>query len=61
VVKFDKEESLSEKLGLLSSVVIINRNESTARLILRIKDDFNLESGSFAVFLEVAYRISQVT
>ena len=56
VVKFDKEETLSEKLGLPSSVLIINRNENTDRLVLRIKNDFDLESESFAKFLHDAYK-----
>ncbi|MDA2934806.1 hypothetical protein MYX82_10760 [Acidobacteria bacterium AH-259-D05] len=56
VVKFDKEESLSEKLGLPSSVLVTNRNENTDRLILRIKDDFDLDSESFSAFLDEAYK-----
>lgn len=56
IVKFDKEESLSEKLGLPSSVFVRNRNENTDRVQLRIKEDFNLESEPFLTFLEDAYK-----
>ena len=56
IVKFDTEDSLEEKLGLPSSVVIKKRNENTDRLILRIKEDFDLESESFSKFLDDAYK-----
>lgn len=56
IAKFDKEESLSEKLGLPSSVFIKNRNENTDRVRIRVKDDFNLESESFLKFLDTAYK-----
>ncbi|GAB4358967.1 MAG: hypothetical protein Kow006_27770 [Gammaproteobacteria bacterium] len=56
IVKFDEEDSLSEKLNLPSSVVIKNINESTDRVILRVKEDFNLESESFLHFLKAAYK-----
>lgn len=55
IVEFDKEESLSEKLGLPSSVFVKNRNENTDRVQLRVKEDFNLESQPFSAFLEDAY------
>ncbi len=56
IAKFDREESLSEKLNLPSSVVVKNRNESTDRVILRVKEDFDLESEAFAQFLSAAYK-----
>jgi len=56
IVKFDTEESLSEKLGLPSSVVVKNRNENTDRVILRIKDDIDLESEAFSKFLDDAHK-----
>lgn len=56
IVKFDKEESLSEKLNLPSSVLVKNRNENTDRVIVRVKEDFNLESETFATFLDDAYK-----
>lgn len=55
IVKFDKEESLSEKLGLPSSVLIKNRNENTDRMSIRVKEDFDLESEEFVNFLKDAY------
>lgn len=56
VQEFDKADSLAEKLGLPSSVVIEHRNESTDRIKLRIKEDFNLEDEAFLEFLEQAYQ-----
>jgi len=56
ITKFDKEESLLEKLGLPSSVFIKNRNENTDRVRIRVKDDFDLESEPFLKFLEEAYK-----
>ena len=56
IAKFDREESLSEKLNLPSSVVVKNRNESTDRVILRVKEDFDLESEAFAHFLSATYK-----
>ncbi len=52
---FDKEDSLAEKLGLPSSVLIQNRNETTDRVILRVKEDFDLDSEAFLDFLKEAY------
>jgi arsenate reductase-like glutaredoxin family protein len=56
IVKFDKEETLSEKLGLPSSVWVQKRNENNDRLRIRVKSDFNLESPEFLSFLEEAYK-----
>lgn len=56
VAKFEKEESMSEKLALPSSVFIKNRNEQTDRVFLRIKDDFDIESDEFLGFLNDAYK-----
>ncbi len=56
VAKYDQEESLSEKLNLPSSIIVKSRNESTERVILRIKDDFDLESDAFMEFLAAAYK-----
>lgn len=56
IAKFDKEESLSEKFGLPSSVFIKNRNENTDRMYIRVKDDFDLESDAFLNFLEEAHK-----
>lgn len=56
IAKFDKEESLSEKMGLPSSVFIKNRNENTDRIFIRVKEDFDLESEEFLSFLKDAYK-----
>lgn len=56
IAKFDKEESLSEKFGLPSSVFIKNRNESSDRMTIRVKDDFEIESEEFLKFLKEAYK-----
>lgn len=53
---FDKEESLSEKFGLPSSVLIQNRNEKSDRIILRLKEEFDLSNDNFKKFMEKAYR-----
>ena len=56
IVKFDREESMSEKLGLPSSVLIKNRNEISDRMYIRVKDDFKLESDEFLSFLKDAHK-----
>jgi hypothetical protein len=56
IAKFDKEDTLSEKLGLPSSVFIKNRNEKTDRMRIRMKDDFDLENEKFLNFLKEAYK-----
>jgi hypothetical protein len=56
VEEFDKGDSLAEKLGLPSSVLVQNRNEATDRVILRIKEGFNLESEAFIDFLKEAHK-----
>ncbi|MCP2519534.1 hypothetical protein NLC26_00295 [Candidatus Aminicenantes bacterium AC-708-M15] len=56
IQEFDKDESFAEKLGLPSSVMIQNRNEFTDRIILRIKEGFDLENKAFIDFLKEAYK-----
>ena len=56
IVKFDKDESMSEKLGLPSSVLIKNRNENSDRMLIRVKDDFNLEAEEFLSFLKDTHK-----
>jgi hypothetical protein len=56
IAKFDIEETLSEKFGLPSSVLVKNRNENTDRISLRVKDDFNVHSDTFLSFLKDAYK-----
>ncbi len=55
IAKFEKEESIAEKLKMSSSVIVFNINENNDRIRIRIKEDFNLESKEFLEFLEVAY------
>jgi hypothetical protein len=52
VQEFDTDDSLSEKLNLPSSINIKNRNESSDRILLRIKDDFDLTKPAFLNFLK---------
>lgn len=56
IAKFDKDESLAEKLGLPSSVIIRHRNDSEDRVRLRIKEDFKVDSKAFTDFLDKAFR-----
>ncbi len=56
VKRFDKEETLSEKMNLPSSVFIKSRNEKTDRIFLRIKEDFNMDTPEFLEFLDQAYK-----
>ncbi len=54
--RYDSDESLSEKLGLPSSVNVSRRNERTDKIRLRMKEDFDLSSESFAAFLDEAMK-----
>lgn len=56
IAKFDKEETLSEKFGLPSSVFVKARNENTDKVYLRVKEDFDLHSDKFLGFLKDAYK-----
>jgi hypothetical protein len=56
IAKFDREETLSDKLSQPSSVFIKSRNRKTDRMYIRIKEDFNLESENFLKFLKDAYK-----
>ena len=56
IVKFDKEDSLVEKLALPSSVYVKSQNENTDRVRIRVKEDFNLKSKVFIKFLNAAYK-----
>jgi hypothetical protein len=56
IAKFDKEETLSEKFGLPSSVYVKHRNENVDRINIRVKDDFDLKSEKFLNFLKDAYK-----
>ena len=58
IEEFDAEDSLSEKLNLPSSINIKNRNETTDRILLRIKDDFDLTKAEFLNFLKEAIKNS---
>jgi hypothetical protein len=57
IVKFDREDSLEEKLALPSSVNVKRRNDDvTDRVRIRVKEDFNLKSKTFIKFLDAAYK-----
>jgi len=56
VAEFDTEESLSDKLGLPSSVTVQRRNEETDRIYLRIKKKNKLTEERFLVFLKDTYQ-----
>lgn len=58
VVEFNAEDPLAEKLSLPSSLHIQNRSDSTDRIILRIKEDFDVEAEYFVEFLQEAYEAS---
>ncbi|MBD0377455.1 MAG: hypothetical protein ICV51_17725 [Flavisolibacter sp.] len=51
IEEFDSDDSLSEKLNLPTSIDIKNRNETSDRILLRIKDDFDLTKPAFLNFL----------
>lgn len=55
IAKFDKEESLSEKMGLPSSVFVKNSNDKADRVLIRVKEDLDLGSEAFLAFLDKAY------
>lgn len=57
VVKFDKDETMSEKLNLPSSVTVRNRNETRDRIRLRVKADFDLKSKTFIQFMTQAFEL----
>ncbi len=56
ILVFDKEESFSEKINLPSSVHIRTRNETSSRIIMRIKDDFDFTKPEFITFIKEAYK-----
>lgn len=56
IVKFEQEDSLAEKLNLPSSVLVKHLNDATDRIVLRIKEGFDIESETFLQFLFEAYK-----
>jgi hypothetical protein len=52
VEEFDADDTLSEKLNLPSSVNVKRINETVDRVILRVKDDFDLAKPAFLSFLK---------
>jgi len=56
IEQFDTDESLTEKLGMPSSVVVKNRNSTTDRIRLRAKEDFDIKSEPFIEFVRKAYK-----
>jgi hypothetical protein len=56
VEEFDRDESMSEKMNLPSSVFVKNRNDKTDRLYLRIREGFDMSGAPFMDFLKLAYK-----
>ncbi|MGC9385250.1 MAG: hypothetical protein ACP5D6_11680 [Kosmotogaceae bacterium] len=56
IEEFDREAPGSEKLSLPSSVIVLTKTEDKDKIVLRVKDDFDLESEEFMNLLEEAYR-----
>lgn len=56
VEEFNKEESLSDKFGLASSVRVSGKNDRNNRIVLRIKDDYDVEDSRLVDFLVEAYK-----
>ncbi|MGA1839478.1 MAG: hypothetical protein ACMUIU_02545 [bacterium] len=56
IAQFDNEEIFQEEEPALSSVFIKDWDKDTEQVQIRIKEDFDLESDRFLVFLEEAYR-----
>ena len=61
IEEFDADDSLSEKLNLPTSINIRHRNETTDRILLRIKDDFDLSKPEFLDFLKETIKNSART
>lgn len=56
LARYDRDDPLSEKLGLPSSVMVRNQREKVDRVSVRVKEDFDLTSESFLRFLKAAHR-----
>jgi len=52
---FDQDESMAEKLALPSSVMISNHSESTDKVWLRVKEEFDFSKDEFLQFMKQAY------
>lgn len=50
------DDSLGEKLGMPSSILVRNRNPSSDRVRFRMKKDFELKSAAFLDFLKDAFK-----
>lgn len=55
VEEFNLDESLSDKLGLPSSILLAPQNDKKDRVVLRIKDDYDIEDSRLVEFLTEAY------
>ena len=56
VEQFDADESLADKLGMASSVFVKNRNPTSDRIRLRVKEEFDIKSEAFIEFLRDTYK-----
>jgi hypothetical protein len=54
--EYDKEEPLSKKLGLQSSILVDKRNATSDRIVLRLKEGFDIENDMFVSFVKEAYQ-----
>jgi Endonuclease NucS len=55
VEQYSTVKSLTEKLGLKSSVLVEESTEARNYVVLRVKDEFNVDSEVFLDFLKEAY------
>lgn len=55
VEEFNRDESLSDKFGLPSSILVASENDKKDRVVLRIKDDYDIEDKRLVEFLIEAY------
>ncbi len=60
ILKFDKKESLAEKINLPSSVFVKNLSDNFDRIRFRIKDDFNIQSEAFMEFIKKAFNAFEI-
>lgn len=56
VEEFNLDESLSDKLGLPSSILVSPENDKKDRVVLRIKEGYDIEDPRLVEFLMEAYK-----
>ena len=55
VEEFNQDESLSDKFGLPSSILVRPENDMKDRVVLRIKEDFDIEDPKLISFFQDVY------